>query len=83
MMAEVPKISDAVTHYSSHRLHANVHFSAIETIIQSIKTYQSIIYIITEHKQNILQMRYCKIQVHYYGKKGMILLEIMEIRWII
>ena len=26
-------------------------------------------------------MRYCKGQVDYYGKKGMSLLGIMEIRW--
>ena len=32
IMAAVPKISNAVTHYASHRLCANVKFSAIETL---------------------------------------------------
>ena len=36
---------------------------------------------IPDHKQNILQMRYCEGQVDYYGKRGMRLLRIMEIRW--
>ena len=69
----MPKISDAVTHYSSHRIRANVQLSAKETIVQSIKTDQFIIYIIPDHKQNILQMRYRYIQVDYFGKKGTIL----------
>ena len=29
-MDAVPKISDMVTHYASHRLLSNVHFSSIE-----------------------------------------------------
>ena len=29
MMAAVPKLSNAVTHYASHHLRANVQFSAI------------------------------------------------------
>ena len=33
-MDVVPNLPDAVTHYDSHRLHANVHFSAIEKNIQ-------------------------------------------------
>ena len=50
MMAAVPKLLDAVTHYASHCLCANVHFSDIEKIMLSIKTDQSIIYMIPYHK---------------------------------
>ena len=34
MMAAVPKLSYAVSHYASHRLHANVQFYDIETNMQ-------------------------------------------------
>ena len=34
MIASVPKISYAVTHYDSHRLLANVQFYDIENIMQ-------------------------------------------------
>ena len=37
-MNTVPKISYAVSHYASHFLHANVQFSEIEIIMQSMKT---------------------------------------------
>ena len=56
MMAAMPKISYAVSHYDSHHLRSNVQFSAIETIMQSIKTEPSIIYLVPDHKKN--QMRY-------------------------
>ena len=81
MMAEVPKLSYAVLHYASHLLSANVQFSAIEKIMQSIKTNPSIIYMVPDHKQNVLQMRYQEGQVDYYGKIGMSLLVFMEINW--
>ena len=38
IMEVVPKVSFAVTSYSSHHLGANVQFSAIDIIIQSTKT---------------------------------------------
>ena len=46
-----------------------------------MKTDPSIIYIVPDHKQNVLHMRYREGQVDYYGKKGMSLLVIMEIKW--
>ena len=76
-----PKLSDVVTHYASHRLSTNVQFNAIEKNMQSIKTYPSIIYMIPYLKQRVLQMRYCEVQVDYFGETGMTLLGIMEIRW--
>ena len=48
-MAAVPNSSDAVTQYASHRLLANVQFYAIKNM-QSMKTDQSIIYMIPDHK---------------------------------
>ena len=51
MMDAVPNISYEVSHCTSHRLRTNVHFFAIEEIIQSMKTYLSIIYMIPYHKQ--------------------------------
>ena len=69
MMAVVPKLSYAVSHYSSHSLHANVQFSTIEKIMQSMKTYPSIMYMVPYHKQKVLQKRYWEGQVDYYGKK--------------
>ena len=46
-----------------------------------MKTYPSIIYMIPDYKQKVFQMRYREGQVHYYGKKGMNLLGILEIGW--
>ena len=51
VMAAVSKLSYAVTRYASHRLHANVQFYAIEKIIQLMKTDQSVIYMILDHRQ--------------------------------
>ena len=51
MMAAVPKISYAVSHYSSHCLLANVQFSSIEKFMQSMKTDPSIIYMVPDHKK--------------------------------
>ena len=45
-MAAVPKLSYAFSYYASHCLRANVHFSAIEKIMQSMKTDLSIIYMV-------------------------------------
>ena len=50
MIEAVPKLSDAVIHHASHRLRTNVQFFAIEKIVQSMKTYQFIIYMIPDHK---------------------------------
>ena len=36
---------------------------------------------VPDHKQKDLKMRYWELQVDYFGKKGTILLGIMEIRW--
>ena len=58
MMAAVTNLSYEVSQYASHRLHANVQFSAIENIMQSMKTDPSIIYMVPDHKQRVLQMRY-------------------------
>ena len=44
MMAVAIKLSDAVTHYASHHLCANVQSSAIDKNMQSMKIYLSIIY---------------------------------------
>ena len=56
-------------------------FPAVEKIMQSTKTDPSIIYMFSDHKQKVLQMTYWEVQVDNYGKKGMCLLVIMEIRW--
>ena len=80
MMDVVPKLSYAVSRYASYRLCANVQFSAIEIIMQSIKIDPSIIYMLPDHKLKKLQMRYQEGQNDYYGKKGMSLLGIIEIR---
>ena len=58
MMDAVPKRSYVVSHYASHLLRANVQFYAIEKNIQSMKTYPSVIYMVTEHKRIKLHMRY-------------------------
>ena len=58
MIAVVPKISYVISHYSSHRLRANVQFSAIEKYMQSMKIDPPIIYMVPDHKQNVLQMKY-------------------------
>ena len=54
MMAMVLNLSDVVTHYDSHCLHANVQFYSIEKIMQSMKTDSSIIYMVPYHKQKVL-----------------------------
>ena len=36
-MTAIPTLSDAATHYASHRIHANMQFYAIEKNIQSMK----------------------------------------------
>ena len=48
MISAVPKLSYAVSHYASHRLRSDVQFSAIEKIMQSMKTDPSIIYMVTD-----------------------------------
>ena len=70
MMAAVPKLSDTVSRYASHRLCANVQFSAIENNMQSMKTDPSIIYIVLDHKKNVFQMRYREGCVDYFIKKS-------------
>ena len=78
IMAAVPKLSNSVAYYASHRLCSNVQFYAIETIMQSIKTDPSMVYMAPDHKQKVFHMSYCGIQVYYFGKKGMIILGMME-----
>ena len=51
MMAALTKLSYAVSHYASHHLRANMKFSGIEIIIQSMKTDSSIIYMVTDHQE--------------------------------
>ena len=81
MMAAVPNLLDTITNYASHRLRSNVQFSAIEKNLQSMKIDPSIIYMVPDHKKNVFQMRYWDGKVDYFGKKGMSLLGIVEIRW--
>ena len=52
IMIAVQNLSDAVTHYSSHCLSANVQFSDIENNMQSIKINPSIISMVPYHKTN-------------------------------
>ena len=33
------------------------------------------------HKQKVLHLMFCKGQVDYFGKKGMIFLGTIEVRW--
>ena len=81
MMYAVPKLSNYFIHYASHRLRANFHFSAIETIMQLIKTDLSIAYMVPDHKHRVLQIIYCEGQVDYFGKKVISLLGVMWVRW--
>ena len=50
-MDAVPKVSYTISHYDSHCLCVNVQFSAIEKIMQSMKTDPSIIHMVPDHKQ--------------------------------
>ena len=81
MMAAVPKLSYSVSHYASHLLYVNLYFSAIENFMQSIKTDPSIIYMVPDYNQKVLQKIYWEGKVDCYGKKGMSLLVFMERRW--
>ena len=49
-------------------------------MMQSMNTETSIVYMVPDHKQKVLQMRFCKGQVDYCGKKVMNLLGMMEVR---
>ena len=51
VMDAVPKLSYAISHYASNCLCINVQFYDIEKIMQSMKTYPSIIYMVPDHKQ--------------------------------
>ena len=70
MMDAVPKLSDVVTHHAFHRIRANLQFSGIYKIMQSIKTDPSIIYMVPDHKRKVFQMRYQEGKVEYFGKKA-------------
>ena len=59
----VPNLSKAVTHYASHCLRANFQFSEIDTIMQSMKIEPSIVYMVPDHNQKLLQMRFYEGQV--------------------
>ena len=50
MTSSVPKLSNDVIHYASHRLRANSQFYAIDEIIQSMKTEPYIVYMVPYHK---------------------------------
>ena len=52
MMDAVPNISDLATHFASHRLRANAQFSDIEKIMQSMKKYPFIIYMVPDNNKN-------------------------------
>ena len=45
-----------------------------------MKTDPSIIYIVPYHKHKVLYVVYREVQVDYFGKKGMSLLVMMELR---
>ena len=77
----VPNISNSVTHYSLHRICANVQFSSVEKFVQSTKTYPSIVYMVPDHNQEVFHMRYHEGHIYYFGKKGMSMLVMMEVRW--
>lgn len=81
MVTGIPKLAECVIHYASHRLRANVQFAATRSIYDSMKADPSIVLMLPDHKQKVLQMRYREGQVEYYGKKGMSLLGMMEVRW--
>ena len=81
MMAMVQKLSYAVSQYDSHRICANVQFSSVEKFVQSTKTYPSIVYMVPDHNQEVFHMRYHEGHIYYFGKKGMSMLVMMEVRW--
>ena len=70
IMYAVTKISNTITHYASHRICSNVQFSDIDKIMQSMKTYPSIVYMVPDHKQKVFQMRYHNGKVDYFGMKA-------------
>ena len=53
-MDAVTKLSYAVFHYCSHRLCANVQFTAVEKNVQAMRTYPSIIYMVPDHKKRFV-----------------------------
>ena len=81
IMDVVPKLSKVVPHYASHCLCANVQFSKIATIMQSMKKEPFIIYVIPDHNQKLLQMMFLERKGDWFGKKGMSFLSTMEVRW--
>ena len=60
----VPKLSNDVIHYTSHRLRANSQFYAIDEIIQSMKTEPYIVYMVIDHNQKVTKIRFRKGQVY-------------------
>ena len=63
MVVAVPKQSNAITHYALYLLRANVQFSAIETLIKSMKTDPSVVYMVPYHEKKVSQMSYLELQV--------------------
>ena len=80
MMNAVPKLLYVVSHCDSHCLHANVQTSSIVNYL--VNENRSIHNLYGSRPQTFfLKIRYREGQVDYYGKKGMSLLGITEIRW--
>ena len=49
--------------------------------MKSMETDPYVISMVSDHKKKVLQMIHREGQVDYFGKKGTILLWIIEIRW--
>ena len=62
-----PKLSKYITHYVSHCLPTKVKFVEIYSIIMAMNTEPSIVYMVPYHNQKVLHMRFCEVQVDYFG----------------
>ena len=81
MLLSTPKYSYVITHYMAHQLQAKVQFAAIDKIKNDLKINPSKVWMVINHKQKVLQMKYREGQMEYYGKKGMGVLGVMIVTW--
>ena len=82
MVQGLPKLTYAVPCHMNHHLQAKVQFKDIDQVKSALKQDLSTALIIMNHKQKILQMKYCKCQVEYYINKSMSMLGTMVVQWV-
>ena len=79
MIRCIQLLSNSVIRYAGHRVRAKVQFDAISQIKAGMKTDESLLLVVLDHKQKILPMKYREGQVEYFGKKGMSMLGSMHV----